>query len=159
MRAPRRVIQVGGRPVELRCNVYASLEYGELTGGGIEDAYFRLAPQIEAYEAADDLDRTHPVHDVRPWADLIYALSADWRDENWNGSHKSPEELGCHPRKGPRFTKLFSGMSLAECRRARPIIFSLLLEGILDVETEPPAGKKKGADVASGDESTGISTI
>ena len=148
MKAPKRLLHIGGRAIALEGNLHACLDYSQVTRGkGLEDAYKLLEPQLKTYEdeGADALNKAHPFRDPEPWALLLWGLSATWRSESgWNIENASSEDLGKPVRESSRFEQFVKPVTFSEYRAARPVLLEMLLLTLFlpdPVETKKKAGR------------------
>lgn len=130
MLAPERIIQMGGKGVTLTGDLFAAMEYADLTGGdSFEDAFFTLKPAIEAQEKGEELKGKY---DPRPYVDLVYAFSANWRDENgWNTRHARDNDAEMPVRKQGPYKAMMKAFPFHDLRELRAKLFGLLLSTII----------------------------
>lgn len=149
MLAPERLIQMGKRAVTLTGDLYAAMEYADVTeGDSFEDAFAMLRPAIEAQERGEELKGKF---DPRTWVDLVFAFSANWRDESgWNAQHAEDTDAEQGPRKRGPYKAMLKAFPFNQIRELKPKIFGLLLSTIL-----PPdhAVDKPGEGLRSEDSS------
>lgn len=154
MLAPERIIQMGQRAVTLTGDLYAATEYADLTeGDSLEDAFFTLRPAIEAQERGEKLKGKF---DPRPYVDLIFSFSANWRDATgWNAQHAEDADAEEPPRKRGPYKAMLKAFSFHQLRELRPKIFGQLLatifppdiavdkagDGLRSEDTSPESGE------------------
>jgi len=149
MLAPERIIQVGGSGVTLRGDLFAAMEYAEITeGDSLEDAFLKLRPAIEAQERGE---RLKGMFDPTIYVDLIYAFSAYWRDESgWNRRTAEDGDAERPLRKRGPYKAMLKALPHHAFRELRPKIFGQLIQTIYPPEA---AAEKNGEAQRSEDSS------
>jgi hypothetical protein len=151
MVAPELIIQMGERRgVNLTGDLYAAMEYADLTeGDSFEDAFFKLRPAIEAFEKGEKLKGKF---DPTPYVDLLWAFSANWRDDKgWNSQHVRDQdgEKKSVRKTGP-YIAMMKSFSHHALRELRPKIFGLLLRTIYP----PEVAEADGGDAPRSEDSS-----
>ena len=145
MLAPTRKVRLGGQSVTLRADLYACIEYADLTDGeSLEQAALKLQPDQDNEAGVI----TAKVNDPRVFMDLFYAFSAAWRDESgWNAEHATrPYDPTINPRLRQRYVDLAKMASSHEFTNVRDILFALLLDAVIppgETATEKPGAGER----------------
>lgn len=132
MRPPRKTLFIEGEQtrVELTGDLYACMEYEEVTDGQtLEELALSLEPEAESVKEGLTV-RTKRMTS-RHIADLLYAFSANWRDDSgWNSGHHREGDPVRHPRERSRYLDMVKMLSVADKRRCANILLSLLFETV-----------------------------
>lgn len=130
MLAPIRKVKFGGVSITLRADLFACIEYSDVTeGASLESAALALQPEHDAQQGVI----VSKCQDSRLWTDLFYAFAASWRDESgWNSEHSTrAEDPLIHPRKRQRYVDLAKLVSHRQFEQLRQVLWGLLLEAVL----------------------------
>ena len=134
MRPPKRAVLLGPEGaqvrVELSGDLLACIEYEDVADGqSLEELAISLAPSAE--RSGDELKVRTKRMKSRTVADLLFAFSANWRDDSgWNSRNAREADPTLHPRDRSRYLALAKSTSVADRRRAQGVLLSLLMETV-----------------------------
>lgn len=139
MRPPKRTVLIGPEGeqvrIELTGDLLACMEYEDVAyDQSLEELALSLSPETKA--AGEGLTVRTKRMRSRHVADLLFAFSANWRDDSgWNSRHHREGDPIRHPRERACYLDLVKTLSVADKRRCASILLSLLIDTVF-----PPGG-------------------
>lgn len=146
MVAPKRTLFIGPEgsqtKIDLVGQILACIAYEEVAdGSSLEELAFDLAPTAE--RTGDQVRVKTDRLSSQAVLDLLYALSAGWRDSSgWNSRYTREGDPMRPPRERARYIELAKLLPVSEKRRVSSILLALLIETVFPpggtaTETEP----------------------